>query len=98
MPCSEPLFGPVEPIGVWVSLSDLWDSEDAGRIVSVRIKMPRKRSITITKVVDRYSPENTILRAVCEVLKDVERAQEPLTRSTLNEWIDTHIKEYVDPF
>ncbi len=93
------LFNTVEPPLVVITLSELLSGPlDEGRHVTMRIKPTGRKSITCTKVVDRYSPEHSVVRALAGALEDLDAMQ---TTPDLQEFgliLERNLEKYAEPF
>jgi hypothetical protein len=86
------------PPGVWVSIHPLEDQRDETREVTIRLRCHGERSITYTREVERYAPEETILLAASRALAQLSAVQRKLVRADLVTVFDQCCTEWVAPF
>jgi hypothetical protein len=92
------MFHEIRPPGVWLIIHEPDSGEDESRKVTLRIKPSGERSVSVTLLVDRYSTEDSIVRAAAETLRTLGNLQGQLTKEVLLEQFASHAKTWVDPF
>jgi hypothetical protein len=93
------LFETVEPPLVVITLSELLSGPlDEGRHVTMRIKPAGRKSMTCTKVVDRYSPEHSLVRALAGALEDLEAMQSTPDLQEFGRILEANLEKYAEPF
>ncbi len=93
------LFGTHEPPLVVLTLSELLNGPtDEGRHVTMRVKPAGTKSLTVTKVVDRYSPEHSLVRALAGALQDLETLQGTPTLQQFAIILEHNLEKWAEPF
>ena len=98
MRLSPDLFNSVSPPEVWVHLTVPTPDDPDERTVIVRLKCAGHRSVTVSHRLDRYCPENSILRAVAYFMELISNSQQDLSRPDLLELFDQAVIRWVEPF
>jgi hypothetical protein len=83
---------------VWITLHEPDHPEADTRKVSLRIKPTGRRSVTATVLVSRYAPEWSILRALLETLRAMERAQRGFRSDEVRNLLEDNVTTWVEPF
>jgi hypothetical protein len=98
MPLSPDLWTHYDPPAVWVTLDQPVSPEASSRLLTMRVKETGRRSVSVNMTLDRYSPEDTIFRAVAETIKELSAAQREVTRDDLGDALTRNVLRWVDPF
>ncbi len=98
MPLSPDLWGAYNPPLIWVHLEEPRTSEDDSRALVIRIKEAGKRSVSASTSISRYSPEDSVFRAIAETLKSMAVMQRAVTADQLKSVLLQHVERWVEPF
>ncbi len=98
MPLSPDLWTHHEPPAIWAHLDQPVSGEAHSRLLTVRVKETGKRSVSVNIKIDRYSPEDTVFRAVAETLRDLSASHQVVGRDELGDALARNIVRWVEPF
>jgi hypothetical protein len=98
MPFSTDLWGVYSPPLIWVHLEEPRTPEDDSRVLVIRIKEAGRRSVSASTTVSRYSPEDSVFRAIAETLKSLAVMQKGVKADELKPLLLQHVERWVEPF
>ncbi len=98
MRLSPDLFNSVTPPEVWVHITTTTLDAPDERSLIIRLKCVGRRSVSLTHVLDRYCPEDSVLRAASDFMAQVSNSQVDLSRPDLLDLLHRSVVRWVEPF
>jgi hypothetical protein len=98
MPLSPDLWTAYDPPAIWVHLDQPISQEANSRTLTVRVKETGKRSVSAQVTLDRYCPEDTVFRAISEMLKALAVEQRAVSAHSLGAELTVAVLRWVEPF
>jgi hypothetical protein len=92
------LFGALDPPALNVTLHRLEPQEEDRRLLSLSILPRGRKGLHVSAYFGRYSPEETVLRAIEETVKSLHLAQGGVNAQIVNEILHTQMTTWVEPF
>ncbi len=68
------------------------------RKITVRIKARGEKALNYSRVIDRYTPEWSVLRGIAHALQQMESSQSMLNQETFRRLLDAGVNSFAEPF